>query len=98
MKQIKFVRETRIHPQSKDVEVPQQYQNYHLVQDPNTGTLKCSCGNELNKIDEDTYRCAGGYPTYRFSLGDMIEVLDKFGGKQLLLRPKKHGKDTKSVS
>ncbi len=41
------------------------------------GTLRCSCGRELEKMDEHTYKCPGGYPIYRFEDGTIF--IDKFG-------------------
>ena len=49
---------------------------YYLVQDSD-GVMKCSCGRQLEKMDDETYRCSGGYPIYRFSEGSVI--VDKFG-------------------
>jgi len=58
---------------------------YHSVMD-NKGRLRCSCGKELIKMDETTYRCAGGYPIYRFEDGTMI--IDKFGN--LMIKTEDH--------
>jgi hypothetical protein len=41
------------------------------------GKLKCSCGRELIKMDEETYKCSGGFPIYRISSGGVF--IDKFG-------------------
>jgi hypothetical protein len=41
------------------------------------GTLKCSCGRELVKLDENLFVCTGGYPTYRISPDEV--VVDKWG-------------------
>jgi len=41
------------------------------------GAMHCSCGNELIKHDDGSYKCAAGYPIYRFEDGDVIK--DKFG-------------------
>ena len=65
----------------------QDHDGYYLVEED--GVLKCSCGRELEKMDEDTWRCSGGYPVYRFSEGSII--LDKFGN--LMLKKIPHGKN-----
>ncbi|GAG29178.1 unnamed protein product, partial [marine sediment metagenome] len=41
---------------------------YYPVEGPD-GKICCSCGRELIKVDEDTYKCPGGFPTYRISGG-----------------------------
>ena len=41
------------------------------------GHVTCSCGRELLKLDEGTFKCSGGWPIYRLSEGDIIK--DKFG-------------------
>lgn len=51
------------------------------------GKVTCSCGRELVKLDERTYRCAAGWPMYRFDDGDIIKTKDG----QLLMRQKDHG-------
>ena len=61
-------------------------EDYYAVEED--GVLRCSCGSELIQLDEDSYRCAGGYPTYRFSEGSII--LDKFGN--LMIKKGDHGK------
>lgn len=50
------------------------------------GVLRCSCGNVLNKKDDNTYICGGGYPQYKFDLGEII--LDKFG--RIMAKPLPH--------
>ena len=50
------------------------------------GTLKCSCGRELVQLDEETWRCEGGYPTYKFSDGSIY--IDKFG--RLMFKKHEH--------
>lgn len=57
---------------------------YYLCEDEN-GVMRCSCGRELIQLDDDTYKCPGGYPIYRFDEGDVIK--DKFGNLYL---KKKH--------
>ncbi len=52
------------------------------------GVLRCSCGRELEKMDEETYKCPGGYPIYRFSDGTIF--LDKWGN--IMLRKGQHPK------
>lgn len=60
--------------------------DYYSVVDAD-GVMRCSCGRELEQIDEDTYRCPGGYPVYRFSKQEVF--IDKFGN--LMARRKPHG-------
>lgn len=50
------------------------------------GVIRCSCGRELVKLDESTYRCAAGGPMYRFDAGGIIK--DKFGN--LFMKAKAH--------
>ena len=50
------------------------------------GKMRCSCGRELVKVDDNTYKCSYGYPLYRMDMGDIIK--DKFGN--LLFRGKSH--------
>ncbi len=45
------------------------------------GNMKCSCGRQLIKMDEHTYKCAGGWPIYRFEDGTVF--IDKFGNLML---------------
>ena len=49
---------------------------YYAVEDED-GVMRCSCGRELIKMDEETYQCSGGYPIFRFAEGSVI--IDKFG-------------------
>jgi len=56
------------------------------------GVMRCSCGRSLVKVDEDTYKCAFGFPRYRFSMGEI--TLDKFGN--LLFAAKDHGADARA--
>ena len=63
---------------------------YFTVEDE-MGVLRCSCGRELIKMDEETYECPGGYPQYRFKNGEV--VIDKFGN--LMMKNKPHGKEEK---
>lgn len=67
----------------------QDYQGYFLTEQD--GVLKCSCGRELVQEDENTFRCSGGYPVYRFSEGTII--LDKFGNIMLKKIPHKNEED-----
>lgn len=57
---------------------------YYPVESPD-GKIRCSCGRELIRIDEDTFQCPGGYPTYRLSGEDIIK--DKFGGLSMRSKP-----------
>ena len=59
---------------------------YYSVEDKD-GVLRCSCGNELIKIDETTYQCSGGYPIYR--IDDNTVFIDKFGN--LMIKEIEHG-------
>jgi len=67
----------------------QEDEYYAVEQD---GIMKCSCGRELVKVDEDTYKCSGGFPFYRFTDGTI--VIDKFGN--LLLKKEPHKKKEES--
>ena len=58
---------------------------YFLVEDED-GQLKCSCGRKLIKLDDETYKCEGGYPIYRVPQGEV--VIDTYG--RLMLKKKKH--------
>ena len=51
------------------------------------GVLKCSCGRELEKMDDQTYKCSGGYPVYRFQDGSVY--IDKWGN--LMMKKIDHG-------
>jgi len=53
------------------------------------GQLRCCCGYELIKQDENTYRCTGGNHVYALDEGDITR--DKFGN--VFLRKKNFGKD-----
>ena len=65
---------------------------WFLVVEKN-GTLRCSCGSELIKMDEDTYVCGAGYPVYRIS-GEEV-VIDKFGNLYMRAKPHNQNKDKK---
>lgn len=52
---------------------------YSVVDDK--GKMTCSCGRELIKLDEHTYKCPGGYPIYRFEDGSVF--IDKWGNLML---------------
>ena len=51
------------------------------------GNMRCSCGSQLIKLDEHTYKCAGGWPIYRFEDGTVF--IDKWGN--LMLKTTDHG-------
>jgi len=55
------------------------------------GVLKCSCGEELEKMDDQTYKCPGGYPVYRFQDGSVF--IDKWGN--LMMKKIDHGNHKK---
>lgn len=57
---------------------------YFLVVKEN-GAMHCSCGRELLRLDDGSYRCKGGYPTYRPDQGEMIK--DKNGEIWLKVLP-----------
>ena len=59
--------------------------NYWAVVDAD-GNMRCSCGSELIKLDEHTYKCAGGWPIYRFEDGSVF--IDKFGS--LMIKTSDH--------
>lgn len=65
---------------------------YYPVEE--NGVMKCSCGNELIKMDEETYRCSGGYPIYRFSDGTLI--IDKYGN--ICIKKMGHGGEEDEVT
>ena len=52
------------------------YKGYRMVIKAN-GKPFCSCGRQLEKVDDTTYKCPGGYPIFRFDHGDFF--IDKFG-------------------
>lgn len=54
--------------------------DYWCVSD-DTGKLRCSCGGELIKMDEYTYRCIHGYPIY--TIDNATLFIDKFGNIRL---------------
>lgn len=62
---------------------------YYSVEE--NGVLKCSCGRELIKMDENTYKCSGGYPIYRFD--NETVFIDKFGN--LCIKKLNHSEDEK---
>lgn len=64
--------------------------NYFAVEDED-GVLRCSCGRELIKMDEETYKCPVGYPVYRFKDGEV--VIDKFGN--MMFKELPHSNDGK---
>ncbi len=55
------------------------------------GVLKCSCGEQLVKLDDLTYKCPGGYPVYRFQDGSVF--IDKWGN--LMMKKIDHGGQNK---
>ncbi len=59
-------------------------EDYYCMEE--NGVLKCSCGKELIKIDEETWGCASGSIRYKLEDGDI--VTDKFGN--IMLRHKEH--------
>lgn len=65
---------------------------YYLVQHKD-GKLLCSCGNELIKNDDTSWKCSGGYPIYRPSDGEFFK--DKFG--DVYLKIKEHDKTDKAL-
>ena len=82
MKEIKPTKSSRY----RDSEMELGGDNYYSVEDED-GVLRCSCGNELEQMDESTYKCPGGYPVYRFD-NDSI-FIDKFGN--LMAKKIDHG-------
>jgi hypothetical protein len=64
---------------------------YYLVED-SSGVLRCSCGRELIKMDEETYRCLGGYPVYRIDDGSV--VIDRFG-RLMIKKEEEHSENDK---
>jgi len=81
---------SKIKPNTQLSDPSMQDQEYFLVQRED-GQLRCSCGGELIKLDEYSYRCSGGYPIFRPDDGDIIQ--DKFGNKYLRMKPHKDKKN-----
>lgn len=52
------------------------------------GSIRCSCGRELQQVDEVTWRCSAGYPEYRLDKDDLMK--DKWGF--LYIKGKSHDK------
>ncbi len=61
---------------------------YYLVQRKD-GKLRCSCGAELIKHDEDSWKCSHGYPIYRPQDGDIVK--DKSGELMFKMKPHNEG-------
>lgn len=57
---------------------------YHPVIDQD-GTMHCSCGSRLIKVDEDTYMCSTARVRYRISSQEIR--VDKFGNVLITLNP-----------
>ncbi len=55
-----------------------------------SGILKCCCGYELIKEDEDTYRCTGGSHRYRVSKEECFLGRD---GQMMFKKPSEHNGD-----
>ena len=75
----------------KNIE-PATYRNedaYFVVE--RDGVLTCSCGRALVKMDDQTYKCPGGYPVYRFQDGSVF--IDKWGN--LMMKKIDHGGQNK---
>lgn len=84
---------SKIKPETSLSDPSIQDRGYFLVQHEN-GKLTCSCGGELIKLDEYSYKCSGGYPIFRPEDGDIIQ--DKFGNKYLRMKPHKDKKNPKN--
>lgn len=56
---------------------------YFLVVDGEA--MHCSCGRELNKLVDGTYKCSGGFPIYRPDNGEVMK--DKNGDIWLKVLP-----------
>lgn len=67
---------------------PMGADSYYAVVN-SAGVMICSCGRELEKMDDTTYKCPGGYPIYRFEDGDFF--IDKF--RNLMFKEIDHEKD-----
>ena len=78
----------KVKPDINHIRDEQIAREYYAVEDCN-GVIRCSCGRELIKMDETTYRCSGGYPIYRFE--DDSVIIDKFGN--LAFKYKNHDED-----
>lgn len=72
-----------------DPDIYREEDEYFAVEQD--GVLKCSCGRELEKMDDHTYRCPGGYPVYRFQDGSVF--IDKWGN--LMMKKIDHGNHKK---
>lgn len=75
---------SRIEPKTNLSDPTQRSRGYFLVQRED-GQLRCSCGGELIKLDEHSYKCSGGYPIFRPGDGEIIQ--DKFGNIYLKMKP-----------
>ena len=75
---------TEIEPVSKN-----NNDEYYSIEED--GVMRCSCGRELITLDENTYKCSGGFPIYRFDEGSVF--LDKFGN--LCIKKLSHAQDGK---
>ena len=75
-------------PESRDDDTrttEKDAEQYYLIETED-GQLKCSCGLKLIKLDDEHYKCEGGYPMYSFESGEIR--VDTFG--RLMLRKKDH--------
>jgi len=83
MKQIKPLTHLRDINNRDEIDESDQY----FMVENDDGVLKCSCGRNLVAMDDNTFMCTGGFPTY--SLADGEVILDKFGN--IMLKNKPHG-------
>lgn len=79
---------SKINPQKPKAQSNQAFKGFYLVQRED-GQLRCSCGRQLEKLDDYTYRCTGGFPQFRPEDGEVKQ--DKFGNIYLKMKP--HKKD-----
>ena len=70
MKEVEFEK-------SDDVKDFEYEADEYFLQEGEDGILRCSCGRELIQLDAETWKCPGGYPTYRINDGSVM--IDKFG-------------------
>lgn len=78
----------------KDISAVDSYDEDDLYFDPDgydeSGILKCCCGYELFKMDEDLYQCAGGNHQYRVSKEECFLGRD---GQMMFKKPSEHDGD-----
>lgn len=78
----------------EEIKPTDSYAEDDLYFDPDSyddsGVLKCCCGYELIKEDEDLYRCTGGSHRYRISKEECFLGRD---GQLMFKKPSEHDGD-----